>query len=97
MSVIIKATAPTSYQLNSLTAFGMGYKKNMGGSFSASMESDSKEEAKQYLRNRAEKYNDEDPCGTEERLTYMYSNIEHGVLTLDAVTAYVEEVEADNE
>jgi len=97
MSVIIKATAPTSYQLNSLTAFGMGYKKNMGGSFSASMQFDSEEEAKQYLRNRAEKYNDEDPCGTEERLTYMYLDIEHGVLTLDAVTAYVEEVEADNE
>jgi hypothetical protein len=97
MSVIIKATAPTSYQLNSLSSFGMGYKKNMGGSFSASMEFDSEEEAKQYLRNRAEKYNDENPCGTEERLNNMYSDIEHGALTLDAVTAYVEEVEAENE
>lgn len=97
MSVIIKATAPTSYQLNSLTAFGMGYKKNMCGSFSASMQFDSEEEAKQYLRNRAEKYNNEDPCGTEERLNNMYSDIEHGALTLDAVTAYVEEGEAENE
>jgi len=92
MSVIIKATAPTAYQIRSLTSLGMGYKKNMNGSFSALMKFDNEDDAKQYLRSRAEKYNDEDPCGTEKRLQDMYADIEHGALTLDAVTAYVEEI-----
>lgn len=93
MKTVIKATAPTVYQLNSLTAFGMGYKKNMSGSLSASKEFDSEEEAKDYLRSRADKYNDEDPNGSEERLADMYADIEHGCLTLDAVTARTEEME----
>ena len=95
MKTIIKATAPTVHQLNSLTAFGMSYKKNMGGSFTATQEFDSEEEAKEYLKKRAEKYNDEDPNGSEEKLADMMSDIERGALTLDAVTGYIEEVEEE--
>lgn len=97
MKAIITATAPTSYQLNSLSAFGMGFKANRNGSYSASKEFDSEEQAKKYLTKRAEKYNDEDPEGSEDRLNDMLADIQHGVLTLDAVTAYVEALEETDE
>jgi len=93
MTYTIIATAPTVYQLSSLKAFGMGANKHGNGSFSASQEFDSEDEAKQYLRKRAEMYNSNDPYGTEERLADMYRDIEYGVLTLDAATAHIEEKE----
>ena len=88
---IINATAPTVYQLNSLIAFGMGWKKHLDGSFSASKEFQNENEAKNYLRNRADQYNGEDPNGNEIRLADMYYCIEKGHLTLDAVTAHIED------
>lgn len=90
MKTIIKATAPTSYQLNSLRAFNLD-----GKGMTRTMTFSSEEEAKEYLRSRADKYNDEDPNGTEERLADMYADIEHGCLTLDAVTARIEESEEE--
>lgn len=92
MKTTIKATAPTAYQLNSLRYFGMGFNKHLNGSYSASMEFDSEEDAKEYLKGRAEQYNDQDPDGNDERLSNMYEQIELGVLTLDAVTARIEEI-----
>lgn len=86
MKYIITATAPTSYQLNSLRAFNLN-----GTGMTRTMEFGSEEEAKDYLKTRADKYNDEDPCGSEERLEEMYSDIESGSLRLDAVSAYIEE------
>jgi hypothetical protein len=94
MSYTITATAPTVYQLNSLTAFGMGYKKNGNGSFSASQQFDTEDMAKEYLKNRAAMYNDDDPEGTYERLMEMFDSIDRfGSLTLDAVSAHIEEAE----
>lgn len=93
MTYKITATAPTSYQYNSLSQFGMIIKKNCNGSFSSEQVFNSEEEAKEYLTKRADKYNDEDPCGSQERLADMYADIEHGSLTLDAVTAHFEEIE----
>jgi hypothetical protein len=93
MKVTIKATAATAYQVSSLSAFNIGAKKNGNGSFSGHKEFDSEEAAKEYLKSSADKYNDEDPEGTDERLADMYADIEHGQLTLDAVTAHIEEVE----
>lgn len=90
MTYIINATAPTAYQLNSLSEFDMGYKANRNGSFSASEEFDTEEEAKEYLRKRAEKFNDEH-SESEEKLAEMYADIDCGCLTLDAVTAHIEE------
>ena len=89
MKTRIVATASTTYQLNSLNSFGMGFTKNMGGSFSASQEFDTLLEACQYLTERAEKYNDEDPCGTPARLRDMLRDIKRDCLTLDAVTAHI--------
>ena len=93
MKTLIIATAPTAYQLNSLRAFNLNDKRNGNGSFTGSLEFGDEEKAKEYLRKRAEKYNDEDPCGTEERLADMMKDIEYGCLTLDAVTARIETIE----
>lgn len=92
MKIIITATAPTGYQLNSLAAFNLD-----GKGLTRTMEFDSQEEAATYLRNRARQYNDADPCGNDQRLEDMYADIEHGCLTLDAVTARIEEVEENKD
>lgn len=87
----IKATAPTAHQLTSLRRFGMEVKKHLNGSFSAQQEFETEEEAKGYLRKRADMYNMDDPEGGDERLAEMYDNIEHGSLRLDAAYATIEE------
>lgn len=88
----IKAIAPTSYQLQSLREFGMPIKKLGNGSHVASAEFETEDEAKEYLKGRADQYNGDDPEGSEGRLDDMYRDIEHGQLTLDAATARIEEV-----
>jgi hypothetical protein len=91
---IITATAPTSYQLSSLNAFGMGYVKHGNGSYSASLEFESIDNARAHLIQRAEMYNDQDPCGTLEKLTSMVNDVmSYDCLRLDAVTAHIEKVE----
>lgn len=95
MKARITAKAPTGYQLGSLTAFGMPYKKNGNGSIIAMRDFESVGDAKAYLRERAEMYNDADPNGSEERLTDMCRDIEdHGILHLDAATAIITEIES---
>lgn len=88
----IIAIAPTSYQLDSLRAFGLNINSRGSGSYFSEKEFNTEEEAKQYLVTRAEKYNDEDPNGSQERLDYMLKDISYGVLTLDGATARIEEV-----
>lgn len=97
MKFQIEATAPTSYQLRSLRAFQLEDNNNGNGSHTGRLFFDSEEEAKQYLMIRAEKYNDEDPNGSFERLSEMYGDIERGALTLDAVTAYISESDIEEE
>ena len=93
MSYKITATAPTTYQFNSLRAFNLDTKKNGNGSHTGELTFESKEVAEQYLIKRADIYNDQDPEGTKERLAEMYNDIKHyGRLTLDAVTARIEEI-----
>ncbi|HEY1201691.1 MAG TPA: hypothetical protein VGE79_11945 [Niastella sp.] len=86
----IIATASTSHQLNSIRAFGLPVTNKMDGSFAINHWFADREEAMRHLRSRAEKYNDEDPEGSDERLANMYADIERGALRLDAVTAYIE-------
>jgi len=97
MKFQIKATAPTSYQLRSLRAFQLEDNNNGNGSHTGRLFFDTEEEAKDYLRIRADKFNDEDPQGSEERLAEMYSDIERCALTLDAVTAYISESDIEEE
>ena len=98
MKCVIKATAPTSYQYNSLTFFNMGANKTGNGSYWAEKEFDTKEQAQDYLMNCAELYNNEDPDGTDERLADMRECIKNSnCLRLDAVTAYIEEIESEDD
>jgi hypothetical protein len=89
----ITATAPTTYQYSSLSAFNLDNKKNGNGSHTGTLRFETEDKAKEYLKKRADMYNSEDPEGTEERLAEMYNDIDqHGFLTLDAVTARIEEL-----
>lgn len=85
----VVATAPTAYQYNSLSRFGMTIKKNGNGSFSSEQTFDSVEEAKAYLVERAEMYYDEYEGQVDEHLGSIEK---HGCLEIDAVTAHIEEV-----
>lgn len=87
MSYIIKATAPTGYQLKSLEAFGMGFIHNGNGSYSAAKEFDELDNAINFLLKRADLF-----VETQEELDKLYIQVtETHTLTLDAVTAYLNE------
>ena len=94
----ITATAPTSYQLQSLRHFGMEIKKHLNGSYFSTQDFDTEKEAKEYLKTRAEMYFDGNSDNDEVNLIDALDSIEkRGVLTLDAVTADMEEVEIEEE
>ena len=94
----ITATAPTSYQLQSLRHFGMEIKKHLHGSYYSTQDFDTEKEAKEYLKTRAEMYFDGNSDNDEVNLIDALDSIEkRGVLTLDAVTAGMEEVEIEEE
>ena len=94
----ITATAPTSYQLQSLRHFGMEIKKHLHGSYFSTQDFDTEKEAKEYLKTRAELYFDGNSDNDEVNLIDALDSIEkHGVLTLDAVTADMEEVEIEEQ
>ena len=85
---LITASVPTAYQYSSINSFGMEVKKHGDGSYSANKEFDSRDEALVYLENRALLYADND-----EEYQKMREQIEkHGLLTIDACTAMIEEV-----
>lgn len=96
----ITAKAPTAYQLQSLRYFGMEVKQHGNGSYTATQDFDTEAEAKKYLKSRAEMYFDGNSDNDENDLIEAIDSIEkHGVLTLDAATAGMEEIEIseDNE
>lgn len=86
------AAVPTVYQSQSIRAFGMPVKKTPEGGFIAEQAFDSREEAVEFLKERAWIYNNEDG-GSEDELNEMYEDAENGHLSLDAATAHIEEVE----
>jgi len=89
----ITATAPTSYQWKSLTLFGMKIKKLGNGSYTSTQEFETEEEAKEFLTHRAEAY-----AETEEELTNYLQQVENtSTLQLDAVTAYIREIEEEED
>lgn len=90
----VSATAPTVYQIQSLRHFGMDVKKHGNGSFSSEQVFDTEEEAKAYLVERAEKYYDEFEGQVDEHLEGIEK---YGMLTIDAVTARIDEVENEEE
>ena len=93
--VQISATAPTVYQLGSLRAFKMPVGNHLSGEFTARKEFDTEQEAKNYLKELAENYYFED--GEEVAARHIEGIESHGALTIDAVTAYIEECTGQGE
>jgi hypothetical protein len=90
MKTIITATAPTCYQLQSLHAFRLNDKKHAYDSGATGTKIfDTLMEARAHLRRCAELYAESDGC--EQELGRMYDDIDIGYLTIDAVTASINE------
>ncbi len=90
MKTIITATAPTVYQLKSLSGFGIKTNQHMNGSFTFVQEFINKLDAEKYLLKRAYIYSNVHDT-TEDELNEMINTItNNGSLTLDAVTAHIE-------
>ena len=84
------ATAPTTYQLNSVRQFGSPITSHRDGSHVFSQSFETEGEAKEYLKERAHLYYND----TEEELNEAIDDIEmYGCLSIDAVTASIEEEE----
>lgn len=89
----ITATAPTTYQYQSLRHFGIPIKQHIGGSFSSEQYFDTEKDAKDYLISRAEMYFE-----SEKELNDAIENInKYKSLSLDAVTAHIVEVDEAEE
>lgn len=88
----ITATAPTVYQKRSLSFFNLNEKANGNGSFTGTMDFESEDDAKEYLISRAEMYYDE----YEGQVDEHFEDIQrYGSLTIDAVTARIEEIQEE--
>lgn len=82
----ITAIAPTIYQIRSLSAFGLEVKAHKSGSYSIEQEFETKEEAIEFLKNRAYQYYDEFEGQADEHIEGIEKS---GMLTIDAVTARI--------
>jgi hypothetical protein len=86
MKATIKAVAPSVYQYNSVSFFGMPVRR-YGGSYVAEKEFDCEEEAIAYLHEVIDVYAERN--GTEEEIQAMREQADSGYLTFDAVTAEI--------
>lgn len=87
MKVKIIASAPTTYQLTELNYFNLNKIESELSGIHAEKEFSSTEKAKEHLRTIAEEYFE-----TEKECNSAFSQIEnYGTLTLDAITATIEE------
>lgn len=84
----IYAIAPTVYQLNALKRFHLGCKPRMNGRYYGEQEFYSVEDAEKHLINVAKEYFE----GSDDEREAI-EDIRHGALTIDGVTAYIEEIE----
>ncbi len=92
MKYQVKATAPTVYQLQSVSLFGSPIKSNMEAITFKSEIFDTEQEAKEYLIKRAEMYFDSD----EKELNEAINDInKYGSLRMDAASGGIYEVEEE--
>lgn len=89
----VKAIAPTQYQRRALSRFNLNINEVGSGSFIGTAMFETIEDAKQFLRDRAELYYDEYPGQVDEHLDAI-----EGIdcLTIDTVTAHIEKIEIDD-
>jgi hypothetical protein len=86
MKATIKAVAPSVYQYNSVSFFGMPVRR-YGGSYVAEMEFDCEEAAIEYLHHVIDVYAERN--GTEEEIATMREQADSGYLRWDAVIAEI--------
>lgn len=86
MKTTIKAVAPSVYQYNSVSFFGMPVRR-YGGSYVAEMEFDSEEAAIHYLHEVIDVYAERN--GTDEEIATMREQADSGYLMWDAVIAEI--------
>ena len=90
----ITTSAPTGHYVNAITALGQGFKQLPGGALTGAraLEFDTEEQAKQHLIKLAERLNDADPNGSDDRLQDMIASVEVcGRLYWDSATAEINE------
>lgn len=93
----ITAIAPTTYQLRSVRAFGSPVASLGNGSHIFQMDFDTREDAEAYLEKRADYYWEADGFTEEEREEAVSDIKKYGMLTIDAVTGRIDEVESEVE
>jgi hypothetical protein len=89
---IIIAKAPTVYQLNSLRHFGLGFKENPKGGFTASGIFYTEQEAKDFLIQKAYEYYDAYEGEADEHIDYIKKS---GSLSIDGAYADISEFDID--
>jgi len=90
----ITAKVPTVYQLSSLRTFGMEVINLPTGAYYSEQDFDTIEEARQYMIDRATHYYDWDEEALESAIDGI---INHSMLTMDACTGRIDEVEEEEE
>ena len=92
----ITAIAPTVYQSKSASRFGQT--RAVGnGSYIFQMDFETREEAEAYLEKRADYYWEADGFTEEEHEEAIEDIKKYGMLTIDAVTGRIDEVEVEEE
>ena len=86
MKATIRAVAPSVYQYNSVSFFGLPVRR-YGGSYVAEMQFDCEEDAIAYLHELIDYYAERN--GTDEQIASMREQADSGYLTFDAVTAEI--------
>lgn len=89
----VTTSAPSGHYVNAITALGQGVRNGGGQLYGRQVIlTETEEEAKQYLSKIAERLNDADPCGSDERLADMLTGISvSGMLRWDGATAEISE------
>lgn len=95
MKFAVKSTVPTVYQSRSIQTL-MGFaEKRISGAYTASVEFDTEEEAKDFLRGRLSVLFGETDMNEDQYNEAMDYIAKYGSLSYDAATARIEEVEVE--
>lgn len=92
MKTQLTSTVPTHYQRQSISAFGLPVKSNMGGYFSVNEKYSTKKDAQDYMLKIAENL-----AENEKELRIMRKSIKkQGLLYYDAAVLRLEKLEIEN-
>jgi len=89
MKTMIKAKIPTVHKLHALNSFGLGCHHNLDGSYEANRVFNSKEDAINYLLERASLLSD----SPEQYNKWEEEILKYDQMTNDAAVAHIEELD----